>query len=812
MKGKKTKKMMKTMKKADAVRALLAVLALLLLSGCTLMMDEEEPSTPDTPATGDGITAPRRVVSELGELTYQVAPGTRVLTNALRPYVVSVETDSTGSTTAFVLSDGVPADLLPQRGDYVVTEDLLDLFEAGLCHRVGLVSPAGGGGCRVSLSRAPVADVYKKLDLVTDFDVVRRPAPQKAYGLWAAEDAEPQYVYELRGIRQGPLAPYAAPALAADGDEEESSLNILDAYFGMKNGKYESMWKRFVKKDAYWDFSPYDGKQKYNFSYTGDLDVYARFTAGLFGHFEVSLERSYADVYFGPFYEVSAGAGGQRAEATFSLPIIGNASWKTREWLTTSPEAAEAEKRFAASPQLRTEDYWVPLMFPVIPFNIGPIPCKVGPVGGLVVDFYGFLEAAKPQGFEAGVKGQLFKLGLRSENGELGFYPFAGEETKKFEPYMTTHPIDIKLGKLGAGVRVNVYLGAQVTIGAVLNGTISGTFSPSSEVVLDVRRPRALSDVSFQPPRDSSGKEMGYAGASKWHNEVTAGVSIAADLDFGLWGVPLASWNPFEWKPFEHDKMWNPQLYVESVYPVPERSTPDSVCYVATVRCRGGNYFGTPLGQPELYVCDTYGGKSRRVLCRGGYSGAFDPGRAYEYEFRLHNIIDAGSHFAVPVLDGKYYAPEKFDLHGTTLSIKSAEAMRVKGKGGCLGDREQARAVRMTLGGAFMAKASRLVLEAEVVDEAGGKTRRAFELDPPRFGATYSKKLLFIIAYTGVRPRGVKLTLCYYDQDYRRQFLNSDAVLFDGLDELDGSPDYDFDALDLDDMQSWRKQGYELLQ
>ena len=59
MKGKKTKKMMKTMKKADAVRALLAVLALLLLSGCTLMMDEEEPSTPDTPATGDGITAPR---------------------------------------------------------------------------------------------------------------------------------------------------------------------------------------------------------------------------------------------------------------------------------------------------------------------------------------------------------------------------------------------------------------------------------------------------------------------------------------------------------------------------------------------------------------------------------------------------------------------------------------------------------------------------------------------------------------------------------------------------------------------------------
>lgn len=803
MKGKKTKKMMKTMKKADAVRALLAVLALLLLSGCTLMMDEEEPSTPDTPATGDGITAPRRVVSELGELTYQVAPGTRVLTNALRPYVRSVGTDSAGSAAAVLLSGGVPADLMPQRGDYVVTEDLLDLFEKGLCHRVGLVSPAEGG-YRVSLSKASAADAYKTLDLVTDFDIVRRPAPQKAYGLWSSQDDEPEYVYDLRGTYLNPLAPYAAPMLAADGDGDEEkdwSLEFADLSVSLKNGHYGALWRKYVRHDHFWDFDPLGGKDPFNFSLGGDLDFYVGLGLALHVHSEASKEREHSEFWIALECEPRLGVAGKSTEATMTFPLMGDTSWKLHQWKTKNPQYAHI---FDSYKELAKSDYWLSFNYPKLHFLLGVVPCAVGFNFNAAIDLFAALELEKPVALEAGMRAKGFRIGYVADRGQTTCFPNTGDMFTNVSPKLfTSNLTDNRFKTVGAGVRVNALVGGAFYAGEIVEAKLSATPSFSSELIWDRSTPSHLPSY-FTPPTEHDGQAVGYAAASRWHNELSVGASLGADLDFRVFGVPLLNLNTPRWVPWERDKKWDPQLYVESVYPVAEKSTADSVCYVATVRCKDDDYLGSPTALPELYVVPMYGKQGRWLRCRNG-GGKFDPAQAYEYEFRLPQVSTDYDYYAAPVLEGKYYDPEKFDRHATRIRFDRAEPMEVKGKGGCLYDWEEARAVAVSLGGRFMDHARRMQLQAEVYDDAGGKTTRAFDLDPPQFGASYSKKLLFIMAYTSVRPVRVSLQLWYYDKDYKPHLLTLESVEFS---------DYDFapSVLDLDDMGSWRKQGYELLQ
>lgn len=55
------------------IRCLLPLLLLALFTGCTLMIDEPETATtPQETENGDGITSPRRIVSDMGEVRYQI--------------------------------------------------------------------------------------------------------------------------------------------------------------------------------------------------------------------------------------------------------------------------------------------------------------------------------------------------------------------------------------------------------------------------------------------------------------------------------------------------------------------------------------------------------------------------------------------------------------------------------------------------------------------------------------------------------------------------------------------------------------------
>lgn len=105
-----------------------------------------------------------------------------------------------------------------------------------------------------------------------------------------------------------------------------------------------------------------------------------------------------------------------------------------------------------------------------------------------------------------------------------------------------------------------------------------------------------------------------------------------------------------------------------------------------------------------------------------------------------------------------------------------------------------------------MDQCSLLKLEATIEAEEGGfLPTQTFYLDVPQFGKEYVKNLLFVIAYTNVRPANVSFDLSYYDAEMNEHNLSFKTFEFS---------DYDFsgDDLDLDDMKKWTKKGYELLQ
>lgn len=186
------------------IRCLLPLLLLALFTGCTLMIDEPETATtPQETETGDGITSPRRIVSDMGEVRYQIGPETRMIDKDYLPYLLTYKTDTLDRVTEIYFNKSIPLELLPQRGEFLAT-DQTDAIPNGLAHQVNLVRTTDNG-YTVEVSPASYDDVYKTLDIVTDFDIVRVPVEKSnAYGFWKVAGDEPEYEYKLRGTYLNP--------------------------------------------------------------------------------------------------------------------------------------------------------------------------------------------------------------------------------------------------------------------------------------------------------------------------------------------------------------------------------------------------------------------------------------------------------------------------------------------------------------------------------------------------------------------------------------------------------------------------------
>lgn len=96
------------------IRCLLPLLLLALFTGCTLMIDEPETATtPQETENGDGITSPRRIVSDMGEVRYQIGPETRMIDKDYLPYLLTYKTDTLDRVTEIYFNKSIPLELLP---------------------------------------------------------------------------------------------------------------------------------------------------------------------------------------------------------------------------------------------------------------------------------------------------------------------------------------------------------------------------------------------------------------------------------------------------------------------------------------------------------------------------------------------------------------------------------------------------------------------------------------------------------------------------------------------------------------------------
>ena len=288
------------------IRCLLPLLLLALFTGCTLMIDEPETATtPQETENGDGITSPRRIVSDMGEVRYQIGPETRMIDKDYLPYLLTYKTDTLDRVTEIYFNKSIPLELLPQRGEFLAT-DQTDAIPNGLAHQVNLVRTTDNG-YTVEVSPASYDDVYKTLDIVTDFDIVRVPVEQSnAYGFWKVAGDEPEYEYKLRGTYLNPLARYAP--LRAD-DPIDKRWSIADLGFKLSKGHYTKLFSKYMLGDSAWDWEPSSGKASYNFHLDGDFDAYAGLEIFWHFHSDIRKDDGYADVATSIEYELKAGFG-----------------------------------------------------------------------------------------------------------------------------------------------------------------------------------------------------------------------------------------------------------------------------------------------------------------------------------------------------------------------------------------------------------------------------------------------------------------------------------------------------------------------
>lgn len=785
------------------IRCLLPLLLLALFTGCTLMIDEPETATtPQETENGDGITSPRRIVSDMGEVRYQIGPETRMIDKDYLPYLLTYKTDTLDRVTEIYFNKSIPLELLPQRGEFLAT-DQTDAIPNGLAHQVNLVRTTDNG-YTVEVSPASYDDVYKTLDIVTDFDIVRVPVEQSnAYGFWKVAGDEPEYEYKLRGTYLNPLARYAP--LRAD-DPIDKRWSIADLGFKLSKGHYTKLFSKYMLGDSAWDWEPSGGKASYNFHLDGDFDAYAGLEIFWHFHSDIRKDDGYADVATSIEYELKAGFGGERAEIGVTFPIMGNKSWNTKDWKQKYKEASGTNP-FKKICQIDKSDYWVQFNFPEANFTIGPVPCSVGVDFACTADLYGFLQMEQPFIFETGIKGTILKTGFHIDPDSSYSYPKQGDPLDKLaEPYIITQGAK-GLPTLGLGLRPNVNAALTFTAGELIKASIGPTISCPIEFGWDFSRPGELTKGFPWEPKDYKGDELGYAANSGLTFDPTVSLEADVTLDLKVWEFPLAHTSLGEWKiPIGFFKRWNPKLKVDKIYPLPDKSNADSTCYYATINTEKETFFSTPEGLPELYVYQQYDDQGKRATCISHDSEKYDPKATYEYEFYLPKSYSDIFCYATPVLDGKYHYPEKFTRFSKTLQIKNIERVQVTGTGDVLSEWEEAVGVKLNLKGKLMDQCSSLELVARIEAEEGGfLPTQTFYLDVPQFGKEYVKNLLFVIAYTNVRPANVSFSLRYYDAELKDHLLDYKIFEFS---------DYDFsgDDLDLDNMKKWTKKGYELLQ
>ena len=147
----------------------------LIVCSCTLML--EEPPAPDATEpgeSGDGITSPRTEINEFGKSTYQYNEGVRIIDESYLPYLVKAykgsENDTILNETHLYFAKNIPADMVPQRGELISTQNV-PMIDFALCDKVIAVETEGNF-YKVTSHVVPLDKIFKVLEGEYILDIV----------------------------------------------------------------------------------------------------------------------------------------------------------------------------------------------------------------------------------------------------------------------------------------------------------------------------------------------------------------------------------------------------------------------------------------------------------------------------------------------------------------------------------------------------------------------------------------------------------------------------------------------------------------
>lgn len=711
---------------------LLQALILLLFTGCNLYMDEEDTKQDDF-ENGDGFTAPKTIKDSITTVTYQFNEGTKMLSENYRPYIIRYRTDTLYDQTEIYLRKDTPANLLPARGNKLST-DLFDIFDGGLIHQVDAVM-AEGGQIVVKAHRVTVDDVFKKLDIKSDFymsmdttDVDNADATRAG--------GRKEYGYKLKPVRK-----HGAEGTRADDDsynEKDFDYTFFEEEFVYPSfslepkdiDKWEKLEKLSPKTQNVLKGVSNIGKKidKALVKPFGKFDggVGSKYKLGLKLHFEFYKEKKYIDLHGWTYATIDFGMYFNEVKGGLCIPLIGDGKKKVKR-----------SNESVGSSTTEVDKYMVNIKTKDVPIPAGPVKLSVTATPNIVLDLFAAYRNETDDGLLYGFHSQrnISEFGFHQDpvNGKYS-YPQGKKKRVYSEP---TDNLDEYEASFAAGVEGHVYLDIIIKLYKALQVKIT------PEASLTVGYEKKLYDkynINSFNLFGGSKKALDFGGDSNYYLQLGAGLSLSGELNFGFWSVDLFNLDilstSFTWK-------WN--LYPDfdtSVQNDAEKSTQEVSVYDAEVKV-SKSYIYTPREAPMLAiysapVSDHDGPKTfvKLVRTEGESLIPFDDKTTYRYHFTVPGGDLKNLYYAVPIyLTG--YALSRQYLHGTpmpffskhlSLNVSDMKQLNVRGYNADLNN--IVYAFKFKLSGVTPARSKKNVILITVYDEKGGKalSMRRFSL------------------------------------------------------------------------------------
>lgn len=801
------------------------ILALALAANaCTLMLDEPEVTDDDdnTPeANGDGFSAPRTETNEMGSVTYQFKEGVRVIDENYRPYIVRVEANEETNVTKTYLLKSIPADMLPVKGDLLVTT-LEGVYPVVVNDRVDVVENGPEGSIVVVSHGVDLNEVFKELD----FEVAGYIIEDNEALTRSGEKDPSKTILRAVGLNHN---------VRSDDDWDYStSADLCSVYLNIKNGlnaefnpfdidPINNGAMEFVSAFYLDKTVPAWGKIRWGLK-SADFAAFCYFKAKAMFKFKYSLTELFAGelrikTNFGYGYEYSD------MNSYVSVPIFSTTS------MTTPKDGIFPEQNYLSSDAFLTKADEIVVGIPLKYFKMG-IAINLG----ITADYAMKYESNKPQKYEQ----------------NYDWEPFIW----KFHSSLLPPPVKVDLPRMGkliktefkstpsnysrtSGYRINIHGDISMVFSAMIESEWAGISVRPAKINLDMNY-KSVEKIDYDTSdpltlEDGNGFTLHATDKSYDDGDLTVGLTFAQEISIdGKAADFLRKYGLLDLCKQFYDDKTKPKVYPYHYSPFPQleatlkydkaQASSDYAVYMPTVQQepdREVKFKG--YRNIRLLVYDSKYKFIKECTPEETNAEVYDPDEVYQFKpltMAVKGEIGGEEYFyVVPCYDSydgrvNYFCrPKRIQIKGDWGRITEAQPVSV------VNTSEVIEPNKMISGFAFTGNCSFEVNDVNYVyvrvkfldeyDRAVYTNTYQYSVDKKKKSKTV--KAVYLVKHNiNVDVRSAVVTMFYQNPYKQNALLPSDRetvlderkVSFEGFEE--DWPEYDY----LDNKE-WRDKGYK---